>query len=260
MKLERTRKFYEVEYEQKKRSPQDIAKQFDTYPNKIRRELLTYGFHLRNKSEAQSVAIKQGRHSHPTRGKKRDENVKIKISESMAKKWQVMTEEEKTRRVTLGKSQWEAMSDQEKMSLQEAALEAVRDASQEGSKLEKFLLNSLREKGFEVSFHSEHILPGTRLQTDLYIPTHNVVIEVDGPSHFYPIWGQESLDKNIEADAKKNSMLLTYGFVIVRVKHLAKTISEIHKRKLLVEVLNVLENVGVSFPAIVDRLIEVELK
>lgn len=257
---ERTKEYYDKEYEINQRSPQDIAKEWGTYPNKIRRELIRYGYKLRDKSEAQIAALKSGRHKHPTKGEKRSDDTKIKISEKMAKNWESMDETEKTRRVELGKKQWDAMSEADKTNFQQLALDAVRLTTQEGSKVEKFLLKNLQKKGYEVSFHSEHILPNTRLQTDLFIPKHRVVIEVDGPSHFLPVWGQENLEKNIDADNKKNSLLLTYGFVVIRVKHIAKTTSEIHKRKLLTEVLKVLENIESGFPILSDRLIEIELK
>ncbi len=257
--LERTKKYYEVEFIEKERSPQDIATEWNTYPNKIRRELQKYGFKLRDKSEAQKIALQKGRHKHPTKGQHRPEHTKILISETMAKKWEAMTDQERQRRMILGKQQWEAMTDLEKEAFQTAALEAIRETAREGSKLENFLLKSLRNMGYEVSFHTEHILPNTNLQTDLYLPAHHTVIEVDGPSHFFPIWGQENLEKNINADAKKNSTLLTYGFAIIRVKHIAKTISEIHKRKLLSEVIRALQKIKEKFPPLEKRLIEVEL-
>jgi very-short-patch-repair endonuclease len=259
MTLERTKQYYDKEYIKNGRSLQDIANECKTYPNKIRRELIKYGFKLRDKSEAQTLALKSGRHKHPTKGKKRSEDIRIKISEKMAQVWKIMDDNERTRRTNLGKQQWEEMSESDKMALQDAALDAIRETTKEGSKLERFLLKNLRQMGYEVLFHSEHILPGTRLQTDLYIPSHKIIIEVDGPSHFYPIWGQENLEKNIIADNRKNGILLTYGFVIIRVKHLAKTISEIHKRRLLDKVMSVLKDVENSFPALQDRLIEVEL-
>jgi hypothetical protein len=45
-----------------------LAKKHNTYENKIRRILLKNGVKLRDKSEAQKLALSSGRHSHPTKG------------------------------------------------------------------------------------------------------------------------------------------------------------------------------------------------
>jgi very-short-patch-repair endonuclease len=256
----RSREYYETEYDQKERSPLDIAKEHGTYPNKIRRELIKYGFILRDKSEAQSLALKYGRHKHPTRNQKRPDNVKIKISNAMAKNWDDMSETEKNRRINMGKDQWAAMPNEEKAIMQHAATEAVRKASREGSKLEKFLRKALHDSGYEVLFHIENIIPNEKLQVDLFIPELKTVIEIDGPSHFYPIWGEENLARNIASDDKKNKRLLTYGYIVLRIKYVCKTLSEKHKRKVLEEILKSLESFSNNFPTFEKRLVEIEVK
>jgi very-short-patch-repair endonuclease len=255
----RNKEYYDREFVKKQRSPQDIANEWNTYTNCIRRELKKMGYSLRSRSEAQVVALNTGRHKHPTKGHRRDEDTKSRISEAVAKNWKNMSTTERNRRETLGRKQWENMSELEKSEFQRLSMDAVRTASKEGSQLEKYLCNELRNHGFEVSFHGEHILPGTKLQTDLYLPGLLTVIEIDGPSHFFPIWGEDKLEKTEEADKLKNKILLTYGFIIIRVKHLAKTTSQFHKRKLLHMILAQLDNIKNSFPALPDRLIEIEL-
>ena len=68
------------QYTKELKSTYEIAQELNTYPNKIRRILIKRGVELRDKGKAQSVAIQSGRHSHPTKGKKRSEADKIKIS------------------------------------------------------------------------------------------------------------------------------------------------------------------------------------
>ena len=82
-------------YENKNKSTYEIAKEFDTYPNKIRRILIKNGCEMKDKSAAQKNALKQGVASHPTKGKKRSEKTKLKISESQAKVWENLSEEER---------------------------------------------------------------------------------------------------------------------------------------------------------------------
>ena len=64
-------------------SIQQIAEMYHLYPNKIRRDLKKYNIDIRTKSDAQKNALKKGTHQHPTKGKKRSEETKQKIGESI---------------------------------------------------------------------------------------------------------------------------------------------------------------------------------
>jgi very-short-patch-repair endonuclease len=92
----------------------------------------------------------------------------------------------------------------------------------------------------------------------MYIPKLRTIIEVDGPSHFLPIWGEEKLDKQIKADLKKNGRILSKGFAIIRVKVIRK-VSLKRKQDMLKNVLNQLQNIEKKFPPKSQRFIEVEL-
>ena len=126
-------------YVTEKKSTYEISQELGTYPNKIRRALKKFGVELRDKSSAQSQAIKSGRHKHPTKGKVRSEEERLKISEGMSVHWTDMDDQERLRRSEMAKKQWEEMTDEEKFELRRAAAEAVRRAAKEGSKVEKFL-------------------------------------------------------------------------------------------------------------------------
>jgi hypothetical protein len=92
--MQRTKEYYKVEFVQKERSMHDIAEEHGTYVNKIRRELLSFGYQPRGKSEAQKIALKTGRHKHPTKGRERPPEVRSKISASVAEfKHHAKTEE-----------------------------------------------------------------------------------------------------------------------------------------------------------------------
>ena len=60
-------------YRNENKSTYEIAKKFDTYPNKIRRILIKNGCEMKDKSAAQKNALKKGVAAHPTKGKKRSE-------------------------------------------------------------------------------------------------------------------------------------------------------------------------------------------
>ncbi len=237
-----------------------IAAAYDTYPNKIRRILIKHGRELNDRSTAQKNAIKTGRSKHPTQGLKRDTKVKDKISEGVYRSWKNLSEEERQNRVDKSRVQWYNMTEQERDSLRSAAAVAVRKASVEGSKMENFLMVELTRLGWDVLFHKTGLIPSESLEVDIFLPAINTAIEIDGPAHFYPIWGEENLQKHVKADAHKSGLLLTQGFVIIRVKHLTKSLSEKHKRDVLTQLVTVLDSIKNKFPSKNKRYIELEVK
>ena len=246
------------EYVENNRSTYWISEKLGTYPNKVRRALKFLGVDLKSKSEAQSNALKSGRHKHPTKGRKRTEEERIKISEGMATHWENMSEDERERRIALAKKQWEEMTENEKSELRSMAAEAVRRASQEGSKIEKFLKEGLTSEGYDVIFHMKGLIPAENLEVDLFVPSLKTAIEIDGPAHFLPIWGEDSLQKNIRSDAKKSGLILSKGYCMIRVKQINKNVSEKSKRKTLALILTELGKISKKFPAKSKRYIEIE--
>jgi very-short-patch-repair endonuclease len=93
----------------------------------------------------------------------------------------------------------------------EAATESIRKAGKEGSKLENFLLRKITDAGFKVDFHKKNLIPNEKLEIDLYVPECKTIIEIDGPSHFLPVWGDEKLQKQIKADLQKSGLILSYN-------------------------------------------------
>jgi very-short-patch-repair endonuclease len=215
----------EEEYVNKKRSFGDIAKQLGTYANAVRRLAHAYELPIRDKSEAQAAALSSNRHTHPTKGKKRSEAVKLAISEKMAASWQNISDEEYDRRVENSRKQWESMSEDEKKNIQKLAIEAVRRTAKEGSQLEKFLAQHLKDENILIEFHRKGFVANQNLEVDILLPGNNIAIEVDGPSHFLPIWGEESLQKTMRADNDKNGLLLLYNIDVIRIKQYKKNLS-----------------------------------
>ena len=83
------------------------------------------------------------------------------------------------------------------------------------------------------------------------------IIEVDGPSHFLPIWGEDKLQKQINADLRKSGTLLSKGYVVIRVKSLGQE-SLSKREELLNSVLDSLSSIKKKFPPRSKRFIEVE--
>ena len=256
--LEKYKEYIIDQYVNQKKSTYEIAQDIGTYPNKIRRTLNTLGIDLRDRSSAQTVAIETGRHEHPTRGKKRTEAEKIAISNGMSHFWDNMEETERERRSKISKEQWASMSEEDKANLRRLAAEAVRKASKEGSKIEKFICEGLTGAGYDVIFHKKGLIPNENMEVDLFVPGIKTAIEIDGPAHFLPIWGEESLQKHIRADAQKAGMLINRGYVVLRVKNLIKNISQKRMRDILNQVIRELSKIENKFPSQSKRLIEIE--
>jgi len=241
------------------KSTHQIAEELGTYPNKIRRALVSSGIELRTKSESHKKALKSGRAAHPTKGKKRTEEVKEKISRTMEKQWAGLPEAEKKRRSELGKKSWESKSETEKIELQRKAAHALRETIIHGSKPERLLYDKLGESGRIVELHRKGLIEGTNYEMDLYLPDMMTVIEVDGPQHFKPVFGEKGLREYVKHDIIKNGILIKRGFCVIRVKYLCSSYSRAIGRRLWEAVEPVVEQIEKKFPPKSKRLIELEI-
>lgn len=211
-------KILEELYVGKKMSFADIAKQYNTYANKIRRDAIALKIKIRDKSEAQKNALSSGKHKHPTKGTIRSEDTKNKIGKSVMTSWDNLTESQVEDRKNKAKKNWANLNEDEKQQILRLANNAVRETSKVGSKLEKYILSNLISDGYKVEFHKEQTLSNTKLQIDLFVPSINTAIEIDGPSHFKPVWGDDALKRNISYDNKKEGLIIGKGWNLIRIK------------------------------------------
>lgn len=240
------------------KSAYETASLLSTYPNRVIRTLRKLGHHPRTRSESQKVALESGRAKHPSAGKEMPQNVKLKISSKLTKHWAGLDKEDRDKFVSMAKQRWEQMSSSQKQAMRDHSIEAIRDAGKNGSKLEKFLLRKITDFGFAVEFHKKNLIPNENLEIDMYIPSLKTIIEIDGPSHFLPLWGEEKLQKQIKADIDKTGLILSMGYAIIRVK-VMKTLSLSQMEEAAVLVNSTLRNIQFRFPPKTKRLIEVEL-
>jgi len=239
---EQKKQIIETHYVENKKSLADIANMCSTYANKIRRDAIRFNVKLRDKSEAQKNALESGVHKHPTKGTTRSENTKTKIGKSLIENWSNLDEKSKKNRKQKAKLAWESKTEDEKALLLRKANLAVRETSKVGSKLEKFLLNGLISAGWQTEFHKEQTLSNTKLQIDIYLPTIATAVEVDGPSHFLPVWGEDVLIKNQTYDTKKTGLILGKGMFLIRVKQ-TKDFSPTRAKLILEKLQQVLLNI-----------------
>lgn len=243
-------------YVEQKLSLAVIAKQLNTYTNKIRRDAIKFEIKLRDKSKAQKNALQSGRHKHPTKGTERDNETKSKIGYGVLKTWENLSEEEKLARQEIARKNWHNLSDDERSEILKAANNAVRQSSKIGSKLERYIHKRLLQDGYKVDFHKEQMLSNTKLQIDLFLPNINVAIEIDGPSHFKEVWGEDALEKNIKYDNKKTGLILGKGLVLVRIKQ-EMDFSNSRADLVYINLLNHIKNIANNFPGPGDREIKI---
>lgn len=227
---------------QEKASLPKMADFLDTYPNKIRRLGTKLGFKFRDKSESQKVALETGSLEHPTKGKKRTEKEKLAISEKMGAYWENLSDEELKARADVARENWNNLTNSEKAKIQGLAVKARLEAAQNGSKLEKIILDLLLSNGHKVKFHVEHTLLNEKFHLDLLLPELKTAIEIDGPTHFEPIWGDEAFQKKLNADNRKDGLLLSAGYYVVRVRQ-KKNLSQKLVREISANLLEVIEKI-----------------
>ncbi len=241
------------------RSVGDIAKELDTYPNKVSRALKRHGIKLRDKGTAQAVALKQGRSSHPTKDKGHSEESRLKISESVAQSWENLSDEEFESMRESARRQWANMTEQEKDNLRKAAVPGIKRASVEGSKLEKYIRAELTKANYVIEYHRKGIIPNSNLELDIYLPEMATAIEIDGPSHFIPIWGQDALNKTIKSDNEKNGLLRHHGIMVLRVAQKRKTLSQKSMRDTWRAIETELKTISKKMPTKEKRFKEIEV-
>jgi len=200
-------------------STYDIAKKYGTNPNRVRRLLNKQGVKLRSKSQAQKNAIETGKIEHPTKGRKRTKEEKLAISASAVRYWNDMDDKERTKRRKQAEKSWNEMSDAKKEDMRRKGLRQIQKAAAEGSKLEREVQKFVSAAGYHFQAHKKDLIPQKKYEIDLYIPALRTIIEVDGLSHFSPIWGEEAFRKQVEADAKKDGVLLSRGFNLIRIEN-----------------------------------------
>jgi very-short-patch-repair endonuclease len=246
-------------YTKEGKSSYQIAEELNTYSTRILRALDFLGIERRDYSQAQANSLKNGRTTHPTQGKKLEEEHKKKIGESKSRSWHNLPQSEKDKMSKLSKIAWDKKPESEKIEMRRMALEAVREASKQGSKTERHLNNGLTKAGYSVVFHKKNLVPGSKLEVDIFLPEVKTAIEIDGPGHFLPIWGEEKMQKQQAADIVKQGILIGHGYVVIRIRQIDKSISMTKMNSLLETILSELDKVKKKFPSKNKRLIEIEV-
>lgn len=250
---------YVIKQYQANYSTYDIAKELDTYPKKIERILKKNGIQIRSKSESQKLVLKHGKTKHPTKGRKRTESEKINISEGVHANWNQKTDAELEQISEQAKERWEQIPADKKREMRELAGKSLQKTCKDGSRAERCVYKRLKESGYEVVLHKKGLVEG-KFEIDLFLPELKTIIEIDGPQHFLPLFGQDKLDEVIRLDSIKNGLLLSRGYCVIRVKYMLKSLSQKSARTLCELIEDNISKIENKFPPEGQRFIEVEIK
>jgi very-short-patch-repair endonuclease len=225
-----TKDVLHVEYFDKERSTTSIAEEYGTNPKRISRLLKKHGYIARTRSEAQKLVVVD---LHPTRGKKRTDEEKIAISKGGADSWD---QDRKDAASAQAKKQWDLRTEEERQRISSKAVQGLREAAKNGSRMEHEIVACLRDNGNTV-LHHDMALPNEKLEVDIWVTNLDVVIEVDGIFHVEPVYGEEKLQKTQDADKRKNNLLVKNGFAVLRLiitkKHISDNDYRLIKEKVL---------------------------
>jgi very-short-patch-repair endonuclease len=249
-----------IAYLDEKKSVPMIAQELGTNETKVRRALKFLGVPIRSYAEAQSVAIANGQAKHPTKGKKLSKETINTISAKRSQAWIDLPEEEKQKFRDAKKQQWDNMTESAKYELRSAAYAAIRESAEIGSKTERYVSAALEEEGYGVIVHARNLIQSRALEVDMFVPDLKTAIEIDGPSHFTPVWGDDRLKKQQSADTVKQGLLINNGYVLIRVIQRDKSMSVKRMKDVYELILLELRKIEEAFPPVGKRLIEIEIK
>lgn len=218
-----TKEWLEEEY--KTKSFVQIAKELGTYTMKVMRLARKFGIVSRSHSDAQSRYLLKT-DNHPTRGKKRSEETRNKISRNHVITYIMGGEEKRKARQKLSKEIWDKKTNEEKREMCRKAILGTHKAAKEGSKLEKYLMKKLTIAGYKAEYHKEQVLPSGRMHLDIVLPELHTVIEVNGVAHYKPVWGDDVLKSTQASDKEKQGLLLVAGFTFIEIADHSDKISQ----------------------------------
>lgn len=197
-----------------------VAKEVGAPLATLSRFMKKFGITARDKATAQKNYLKD--HDHQMKGRKHTDETKKQISASLGEFWDSLSDDEREefkRKIgSAWQRKWASMSEAErKLAMQDLSLKA-KQAQGKGSALEHFIAEGLRERGYTVEERSTRYTAGKDFEVDLALPNEMIAIEVDGPTHFLPIHGEEHLAQQQERDTRKDDMVNAAGLSVLRVR------------------------------------------
>ena len=201
-------------------SMRKVAKELNVPLATLSRFMKGKGITARSKAQAQKNFLKTNEHQ--MAGRKHTDETKKKISQGLGEFWDSLTEEEtdalKAKIGSAWKNKWAAMSETERRATMEELSNKAKEAQGDGSRLERFIAEQLIDRGYVVEERTTNYVAGKSFEVDIALPKERIAIEVDGPTHFMPIYGEEHLAEQQERDSRKDEALNSVGYSVLRIR------------------------------------------
>lgn len=198
------------------------------------------GVKLRDKKAAALLGIKRGRLKPPYSGPMSDQDKK-RIGRKLSERWTKVSDVEKKKVSEASKKSWERKSEEDRLKFIKMGSLAKQKTGKSGSKWEHYFLGELIKNGYACEFHKKNIILNEKMEIDILLTGQRIAIEIDGKHHFLPIYGEVQLAKKINADERKNGLLLKAGYRVLRVRINHQTFTEGLASRIFDKILRLLE-------------------
>jgi len=235
-------------YQDEGMSLRNVAKELGVSLATLSRFMKKVGIQTRDKATAQKNYLKDNEHQ--MTGRSHTEETKQKISQGLGEFWDSLSpeaSEELRQRIGSGwKRKWESMSEAERHAMMSELSAKSRLSQGNGSRLERFIAEELRSRGFIVEERTTNYTIGKDMEVDLALPSQGIAIEVDGPTHFLPIYGEDHLAQQQERDGRKDQQIIDAGYSVLRVRDNNGPLSQLRMERIVSAINDIIEDGGQS--------------
>ena len=207
-------------YQDEGLSMRQVAEKLNVPLASLSRFMKRHGIVSRDKTQAQKNYLRD--HTHQMQGKRHSTETKKKISKGLGEFWDKLPEEDKEelKRKIGGawKRKWEQMSDTDRRMMMEGLSNRAKETQGIGSRLERFIAEELKKRGYVIEDRTTNYTKGKEFEIDIALPKERIAIEVDGPTHFIPVYGEERLKEQQSRDARKDELINSTGYSMLRIR------------------------------------------
>lgn len=235
-------------YQEEGLSMRQVAEQLGVPLASLSRFMKRHGIVSRDKAQAQKNYLKD--HEHQMKGKKHSDTTKQKISKGLGEFWDKLPDEDKEElRKKIGgawRRKWQQMSENDRRAMMEGLSNRAKEVQGKGSRLERYVAEELRKRGYVVEERSTNYTAGKQFEVDIALPKERIAIEIDGPTHFLPIHGEEHLAQQQERDSRKDEMVNSVGMNMLRIRDNNGPLSKVRIDRIEQAIKEIISDGGIS--------------
>jgi very-short-patch-repair endonuclease len=229
-------------------SMRKVAEQLKVPLATLSRFMKKHGIGTRSKAQAQKNFLKDN--DHQMSGRKHTKETKEKISSSLGDFWDNLSDDDREavkRKIgDAWRRKWAAMSEQDRKIMMDGLVAKSKLVQGNGSRLERFIAEQLRQRNYTVEERSTNYTAGKDFEVDIALPNEMIAIEVDGPTHFLPIHGEDHLSKQQARDARKDDMINSIGWSVLRIRDNNGPLSQLRIQRIVKAIKEIREDGGTS--------------